>query len=64
MVQLLIPHMYWLQSKLIRLIGKQLVAKAKLNTDSLPSKLQKYPDTEQWLKIVDINQASIDVSAQ
>jgi hypothetical protein len=45
-------HELYFQSKLIKLFGKQLVAKNRLQLDDIPEVLQQYPNIEQWLHIV------------
>ncbi|BFZ18307.1 hypothetical protein BsWGS_21345 [Bradybaena similaris] len=47
------------ESKLIRLVGNQLVAKQKLNVDVMPDVLKDYPKLELWLKIVGIPEDAI-----
>ncbi|XP_074642456.1 kinase suppressor of Ras 2-like isoform X2 [Tubulanus polymorphus] len=47
------------EGKLIKLFSKQLASKAKLMLDEVPSQLQDYPNTDQWLKIVGIEERVI-----
>ena len=49
------------QGKLIKLFGKQLVTKAKLKLDELPSELVQFPKIQQWLKVVGIRPNSLQV---
>ena len=52
----------YFQTKLIRMVGTQLVAKQKLNVDIVPDVLKDYPKLELWLKIVGIPDSAIKVS--
>ncbi|KAL5015972.1 hypothetical protein ScPMuIL_005561 [Solemya velum] len=47
------------ESKIIKLFSKQLVSKLKLAQDELQGKLSEYPKTDQWLKVVGINEDAI-----
>ncbi|XP_005102666.1 kinase suppressor of Ras 2 isoform X2 [Aplysia californica] len=47
------------ESKLIRMVGNQLVAKQKLNVDNVPEALKEYPKLELWLRIVGIPESAI-----
>ncbi|XP_012225443.1 kinase suppressor of Ras 2 isoform X2 [Linepithema humile] len=49
-----------LEGKLIKLYSKQLVTKAKL-ADSLPAEMRQYPSLQQWLRVVGLNQESIQM---
>ncbi|XP_059146950.1 kinase suppressor of Ras 2-like isoform X2 [Physella acuta] len=42
------------ESKIIRMVGTQILAKRKLNLDVIPESLRDYPKLELWLKIVGI----------
>lgn len=60
-----------LQSKLIKLFSKQIVAKARLRQQlelngngELPRQLQEFPKTDQWLGIVGLSDQVINVSVQ
>ncbi|RUS83373.1 hypothetical protein EGW08_008876 [Elysia chlorotica] len=47
------------ETKLIHLVGNQLVAKQKLNCDPIPEVLKEYPKLELWLRIVGIPENAI-----
>ncbi|GFN99523.1 kinase suppressor of ras, partial [Plakobranchus ocellatus] len=47
------------ETKLIHLVGNQLVAKEKLNCDPIPEVLREYPKLELWLRIVGIPENAI-----
>ncbi|CAL1528760.1 unnamed protein product [Lymnaea stagnalis] len=47
------------ESKIIRMVGTQLVAKQKLSVNIMPEVLKEYPKLEPWLKIVGIPNDSI-----
>ena len=51
-----------LQGKLIKLFGKQLITKAKLKLDELPSELLQFPKIQQWLRVVGIRPNTLQVS--
>lgn len=49
-----------LEGKLIRLFSKQLLYKAMIPNDQLPSDVQPYPLLRQWLRVVGLSNSSID----
>ena len=55
---------FWLlfQSKLIKLVARQLITKTLLKLEHVPKDLVAYPNTEQWLHIVGVNRDTINVS--
>ncbi len=48
------------QGKLVKLFSKQLVAKAKISTEGLPSEVKNIPSIKQWLQVVGISQPSVE----
>lgn len=48
------------QGKLVKLFSKQLVAKAKIPVEELPSIVRNIPSIKQWLQVVGISQPSVE----
>nr|CAD7399029.1 unnamed protein product [Timema cristinae] len=53
-----------LEGKLIKLYSRQLVTKAKLQEDALPTEMRHFPSLKQWLQVVGLSQESIRVVCQ
>ncbi|XP_059350821.1 kinase suppressor of Ras 1-like [Daphnia carinata] len=49
-----------IEGKLVKLFSKQLVAKAKISTEGLPSEVRNIPSIKQWLQVVGISQPSVE----
>jgi hypothetical protein len=56
-----IKLIFKLQGKLIKLYARQLMTKAKLQDDILPSERKHVPSLEQWLQVVGLSAESIQV---
>lgn len=54
-------HPLVLQTKLVKLFSRQLVAKRKLNGSNNITELKPYPQLRQWLRVVGLDNKSIDV---
>ncbi|XP_063222865.1 kinase suppressor of Ras 2 [Bacillus rossius redtenbacheri] len=53
-----------LEGKLIKLYSRQLVTKAKLPEESLPSEMRHFPSLRQWLQVVGLSPESVHTVCQ
>ena len=50
-----------LQTKLVKMFSKQLVSKASVANYKDELKLKQYPNTVQWLQVVGLQRATVEV---
>lgn len=55
-------HYLVLQTKLVKMFSKQLVSKASIVNIIEEPRLEQYPNTEQWLKVVGLPSNTVKVS--
>ncbi len=53
-----------LQTKLIKLVSRQLVAKSRLQAGAIPESLREYPKIKQWLRIVGVSDDTVEVQVK